>query len=90
MGNVILQESQWFSVDYNYAGSALRDVVDNYKNYEVMGKKQATIIRKEFSFEAMADKVNKLLDQYVPEFPTQTQLKLPQLKKIELPKLKKA
>ena len=87
--NVILQEAQWFSVDYGYAASMLQDVVKNYKNYTIMGKKQATNIKKGFSLDAMGDLLISTLDKYVPEFPKQMQLKLPQLKKVQLPQLKK-
>ena len=83
--NVILQESQWFSVDYSQAASAMKDVVDNYKNYELMGKKQATNIKKNFNLEAMQNLLIETLDKYVPK---KVELKLPQLKKIELSKLK--
>ena len=87
--NVLLQESQWFSVDYGYAAGAMKDVVENYKNYLPLGKKQAHNVKTKFSFDAMHDQLHKTLDTTLPEFPKQVQLKLPQLKKIELPKLKK-
>lgn len=86
---VILPESQWFTVDYGYAVGVMRHVVENYKDYLPNAKKQATFIKKEFSLDAMKEKLNGYLDKYVPEFAVQAQLKLPQLKKIELPKLKK-
>ena len=87
--NVILAESQWFTVDYGYASGVMKHIVDDYKEYEIGAKKQATLIRKEWSFNKMVDKLKEILDKHVPEFPAQVQLKLPQLKKIELPKLKK-
>lgn len=87
--NVIMRESEWFTVDYGYASKVLRDVFDNYKNYEINAKKQATLIRKEFSLENMEKSLMFILNTEVPEAPQQMQLKLPQLKKIELPKLKK-
>lgn len=87
--NMIIAESKWFTVDYGYAGSIMKHVVENYKDYEVQSKKQATLIKKEWNFDVMVEKLKGLLEKYVPEFPTQVQLKLPQLKKIELPKLKK-
>ena len=87
--NVILQESQWFSVDYGYAASVMKDVMDNYSNTTIPAKRQATFIKKNFSLEVMSTKLQELFDQYIPEFPKQVELKLPQLKKIELPKLKK-
>ena len=87
--NVIMRESEWFTVDYGYASKVMRDVFDNYKNYEIDAKKQATLIRKEFSLENMEKSLMMILEKEVPEAPTQLQLKLPQLKKIQLPSLKK-
>ena len=87
--NVIMRESEWFTVDYGYASKVMKDVFENYKNYEVNAKKQATLIRKEFSLENMEKSLMFILNTEVPEAPQQMQLKLPQLKKIELPKLKK-
>ena len=87
--NVLLQESQWMSVDFGYAMGVMRSVHEEYKNYKDLGKKQAYVIKSQFSLEAMDKKLAELLDKYVPEFPTQTELKLPELKKIQLPKLKK-
>lgn len=83
---VILAESEWFTVDYGYASAVMKDIVESYKNYEREAKKQATLIKKEFSLDAMSQKLVAILDQKVPK---QVELKLPQLKKIELPKLKK-
>ena len=37
----------------------------------------------------MREKIDTLLSSYAPEFPKQVKLKLPGLKKIELPKKKK-
>jgi hypothetical protein len=37
----------------------------------------------------MADKTNELFTKYIPEFPQEVELKLPAMKKIEIPKLKK-
>jgi glycosyltransferase involved in cell wall biosynthesis len=87
--NVIMRESEWFTVDYGYASKVMRDVFDNYKNYEIDAKKQATLIRKEFSLENMEKSLMMILEKEVPEAPTQLQLKLPQLKKLQLPSLKK-
>lgn len=86
---MILPESQWFTVDYGYASGVMKHIVDNPKDYEIGAKKQATLIKKEWNFDAMVDKLKDIIDRNVPEFAVQAQLKLPQLKKIELPKLKK-
>jgi hypothetical protein len=37
----------------------------------------------------MKDQISEILTKNIPEFPKQVELKLPQLKKIELPKLQK-
>jgi hypothetical protein len=87
--DVILQESQWFSVDYGYAASMMRSVMENYKDTVPMSKTQARNVKENFNFQAMHDKFMEYLDKYVPEFPKQVDIALPKLKKIELPKLKK-
>lgn len=85
--DMILQESQWFSVDAGYAVGVMKHLQDNYKDYQIDAKKQATLIRKEFSYEAMKTLLMSILTEKVPEFPKQVPLKLPTLRKIELPKL---
>jgi glycosyltransferase involved in cell wall biosynthesis len=84
--NVILRESEWMTVDYGYAGAVMADVVKNYGKYEREAKAQATLIKKEFTLERMSEKLIDILDTKAPK---QVALKLPQLKKVELPKLEK-
>jgi len=86
--NVILQESQWLSVDYGYGSSIMKHMFEHYDEYKDLGKRQAYVIKKEFSLDSMNSKLDDYLTKFVPDFPKQVQLKLPQLKKIELPKLK--
>tara|TARA_R110002051_G_scaffold226328_2_gene289040 strand:+ start:2122 stop:3444 length:1323 start_codon:yes stop_codon:yes gene_type:complete len=90
----VLKDSQWFTVNYGYAMSVLKDVVDNYKQYVNKAKKQAHHSKTNFSLE----KMGKLLCEYVGKeriLPQQLDLKLPKLKKVDaspkvkLPKLKK-
>ena len=85
----LLADSQWFSPDHGQIGFALKDVYENYKNYTDKGKRQAFKSKNEFSWDKMAEKTESLLTQYIPEFPKELNLKLPSMKKIELPKLKK-
>ena len=86
---MILQESQWFTPDDALVGKALKDVFEDYKPYKELAKRQGYRSRTEFSYDKMRETLDTLLTQYIPEFPKQVQLKLPQLKKIELPKLTK-
>ncbi len=83
---VILKDAEWMTIDYGYAGAVMADVVENYKKYERDAKSQATLIKKEFSFDSMSDKLISILEEKAPK---QIALKLPQLKKVELPKLEK-
>jgi glycosyltransferase involved in cell wall biosynthesis len=85
----LLPESQWFTPDHGQIGFALKDVYENYKNYTDKGKRQAFKSKNEFSWDKMAEKTDTLLTQYIPEFPKELNLKLPSMKKIEMPKLKK-
>jgi hypothetical protein len=50
----------------------------------VPAKKQGHHIKTNFSYEAMRDLVNNILDANIPEFPKQVELSLPTL---ETPKL---
>ena len=84
----LLKESAWFSVNPAEVGEALTNVHKYYSEYLPGARKQGEYNKEKFSFEAMKEVVNEQLIK-VPEFPTQVQLKLPQLKKIELPKLNK-
>ena len=84
--NLLVEGSEWFTVDYKTASTILDNVYRNYKKYLDGAKRQAYRSRTEFSLEKMGEKLNAILDERVPK---QVALKLPQLKKIELPKLKK-
>ena len=85
----LLPESQWFSPHYIEIGNSLKDVFENYKNYNEGAKRQVFRSKNEFSWDKMKEKIDSLFTQYIPEFPKAVELKLPQLKKLELPKLKK-
>ena len=81
---VIEKESGWYTVNYQYAVSVLQNVFKNYRrDYESKAKKQLLISKNKFSFKAMEKKLDKILDEYLPEFPKEVNLNL------SLPKLKK-
>ena len=86
--NMLIKEGQWFSPDHGQIGHYLKDMFENYKDYVDGGKCQGFYSKQNFSFEKMTEKMKEYLNR-VPEFPKQVALKLPQLKKIELPKLNK-
>ena len=86
---MLMAEAQWFSVDTGHVGHYLKDVFENYKGYAENAKRQGFQSRTKFSFDAMKEKIGKLFEEKIPDFPKQVQMQLPKLKKIELPKLKK-
>ena len=92
----LVEGQQWFTVNYSVASSILKDVFKKYKKYALPAKKLAIYNKSKFSLKAMQDKLEKILDENIPNFPKQVKLKLPKLKKtnkeapkIKLPKLKK-
>jgi len=87
--NMLLKEAQWFSVDTGHVGHYLKDVFENYKGYAEKAKRQGFQSRSKFSFDNMKEKLGKVFEEKIPEFPKHVQLQLPKLSKIELPKLKK-
>jgi len=89
MKDMLIEGSQWFSVDQGQIGHYLEDVYKNYKKYKVKGKRQGFISRSEFSFNKMKEQLKDILTNNLPDIPKQVDLKLPKLKKMELPKLKK-
>jgi glycosyltransferase involved in cell wall biosynthesis len=84
----LVQEAKWFTPDPGQVGFYIKDMFENYKNYIDGGKRQGFYSKTNFSFEKMVEKLDEYLKR-IPELPKQMQLKLPQLKKIELPKLQK-
>jgi len=92
--NMLLKEAQWFNINYELAGRAMKDVYKHYKKYLEKSRKQTQYIKDNFTFDKMANLLKDYLDKAIPDIPVQTQLKLPKLKKIgdengtpELPKL---
>jgi len=86
---MILRESSWFTPDPIEVGRALKAVYDDYDKCMTAAKRQGHKSRTQFCYESMRDTLDSLLSQYIPEFPKAVTLKLPSLKKIELPSLNK-
>ncbi len=84
--NMLLKESQWFSVDLQQLGFYLKDVYNNYKTYRGKANRQGYYSRENFSFDKMVEKLDNILKEKIPNFPKPVELKLPQL---QLPKLTK-
>jgi glycosyltransferase involved in cell wall biosynthesis len=87
--NVLLTDASWFAPDHQQAVDAMAVVFMDYKTFKDRAYSLAVKNRKDFSYNAIRDRMFALLDQHVPEFPKEVAIKLPTLKKIELPKLTK-
>ena len=91
-------EAEWATVNYSIASQIMKDVFNNYKKYELRGKKQMIVNRENFTHGAMKDKLVSIVDSMLTNIPQQVKLKLPELNKksekvskgkISLPKLKR-
>jgi hypothetical protein len=82
----IIQDSQWFSPEHSHVGNSLKDVYENYKKYTDGAKRQTYRSKSMFNFDEMKKLIGNYLEQYIPEFPKQVQVKLPTMNKITLPK----
>jgi|TARA_R110000823_G_scaffold160004_1_gene291401 glycosyltransferase involved in cell wall biosynthesis len=89
--DMLIEGSEWFSVDHNHIGHFFNDVITNYKEWKVKGKRQGYYSRTNFSFQNMEEQLDSLLSKYVPVLSKKLELKLPKLggSKLQLPKLKK-
>ena len=87
----LLKESQWFNINSDIAGRAMKDVFKHYKKYLEKSRKNTQYLKDNWSFDKMTEKLNSFLPKVEAAPQTQT-LKLPKLKKVgaktELPKLK--
>jgi len=85
-------EAKWFTVDYGYASKLLEDVYENYKNFTEQAKRQRYFVNNTFTEEVVKieyDRVFHIINTDLDKLPKPVELKLPPLKKIELPKLQK-
>jgi hypothetical protein len=81
--NMIIPESGWFYIDEKQVQTYMKDIYEKYDKYVTISKRQSHKSKTEFSLESMKD----ALVPYLNAVPKVEPLKLPTLKKIELPKL---
>jgi hypothetical protein len=80
---LILKESKWFSPDVSFASLLMKDYVNSYKGYQTKGKRLGHYCKTNFSFEKMQEKLEEIMDKNAPK---KVEIKLPNIKKISLPK----
>ena len=92
-----IEGAQWIRADYQQVSSYMKDIFKNYRKYSNNSMKLGKINQSLFSLKKMTAELGKILDNYVPDFPKEVELKLPKLKKVgeqekpklNLPKLKR-
>ena len=73
-------------IGQEHVTTTLKNVFKHYKKFQERSRKQKHYVKTNFSFDNMKDLVETVLDEHVPEFAEQVELKLPDL---NLPKLEK-
>ena len=80
---LIIKESKWFAPDIDFIQLLLKDYFSSYKAYEVKGKQLGYRCKTKFSFDQMSENLIEIIDKNAPK---KVEIKLPNIKKISLPK----
>lgn len=67
LSNMIIPESQWFTVDYIIASETLKKFWKTHSSFIDLGKKQGSRTKNEFSLDKMSEKLLSILDKYAPK-----------------------
>jgi hypothetical protein len=81
----LIGDAKWFTVDYGYASSMMKDVLKNYKKWVELAKRQRYFVNSTFTETAVStiyDRVLEIIDKGVDKLPKAVELKLPKLQKV--------
>ena len=81
--DLLIEKSKWFNADIGFASLLMKDYFNSYKGYQVKGKRLGHYCKTNFSFEKMQEKLEEIMDKNAPK---KVEIKLPNIKKISLPK----
>ena len=81
--DLLIEQSKWFNADIGFASLLMKDYFNSYKGYQVKGKRLGYYCKENFSFEKMQKKIEEIMDKNAPK---KVEIKLPNIKKISLPK----
>jgi len=88
----LINGAKWATVDYGYATKMFEEVQKNYKKWIEFGKRQRYFVNSNFTKTAVASIYEKVLattTEAINLIPRQVEIKLPEINKVELPKLQK-
>jgi len=95
--DIIVPESQWFSVNETQAYKAMNHSFNNYDEVKNKALNLMKINRDKFTLNKMTEKLDEIVSPHMDKIPSQVGIKLPTLKKVDnnqpkikLPKLKKS
>jgi hypothetical protein len=86
--NFLMKEAKWMNVNTMEVGESLVNVFKNYSKQLIKSSNQQTYTEQNFTYSKMKDKLSNIINEF-PKFSQQVQLKLPPMRKMELPKLLK-
>jgi len=89
VNNWIIKDSEWFNVDVQSFANAAMALFTDYDTWMRKGKTQGTNNRKKFSLKEMENTIDNILSKYIPDFPKEVQVNIPNLNLPKLQKLKK-
>ena len=75
---MILAEASWFKPDDNQVIAGYREVYNNYDAWLKKAEKQAKNLNALKDIEAMGDEIETIFGNYIPDFPTEVALNLPE------------
>lgn len=83
--DMILPESKWFEADPAQAVNAYRVVHKQYKKFSKLAITQGSVVKRNWSLDKMADKLETIFNNYIPKFSRKVDFKLPPPTSIKLP-----
>ena len=78
---VILADTEWFTVNYQYASGIMKDVNKQYKKYLEKSRKQTQYLKDGFTLEKMTEKFEEILDKYLPSL--NEEFEIPKLEELQ-------
>jgi glycosyltransferase involved in cell wall biosynthesis len=88
---VLLKDSQWFVVNYDYASKIIKDISNDYKKYLEMSRGSWHYVKTNFDLDTMDKQFGQILERYFSQHPERVELNLPKESKLKitLPELRK-
>ena len=78
---MLFEQSQWFTVNYQQASQVIFDVFKNYNKYLVKSKQLQLYTKNTYNLEKMKYKLDDIVSKILSDVPKEVGLKLPKLKK---------